>query len=88
MTRIIDGNIVLPNIDRWRYDMPTVTVSPKFQVVIPKDIREQMRIEPGQKVQMMIYKGHIVLVPIRPMEELRGSLKGITATFEREEDRM
>jgi AbrB family looped-hinge helix DNA binding protein len=68
--------------------MTAVTVSPKFQVVIPKEIREQMDISAGQRVQMMIYKGHIVLVPIRPMKELRGSLKGVTEPFEREEDRM
>ena len=68
--------------------MPTVTVSPKFQVVIPKDIREAMNIMPGQKVQMMIYKGNIVLVPLRPIEELRGILKGIDTTFERDPDRL
>ena len=68
--------------------MPTVTVSPKFQVVIPKEVREAMNITPGQKVQMMIYKGNIVLVPLRPIEELRGILKGIDTTFERDPDRL
>jgi AbrB family looped-hinge helix DNA binding protein len=68
--------------------MSAVTVSPKYQVVIPKEIREEMKITPGQKMQMMIYKGYIVMVPVRPMEEMRGFAKGITATFEREKDRM
>ena len=68
--------------------MPAVTVSPKYQVVIPKEIREGMDIKPGQKVQMMIYKGNIVLVPLRPIEELRGFLKGIDTTIERDPDRI
>ena len=68
--------------------MPVVTVSPKYQVVIPKEIREEMDIKPGQKVDMLVYKGNIVLVPLRPVEELRGFIKGIDATFERENDRL
>jgi AbrB family looped-hinge helix DNA binding protein len=68
--------------------MPTVIVSPKFQVVIPKEVREAMAIEPGQKLSIMVYKGHIVLIPILPMDQLRGFAKGIDATFEREEDRL
>jgi AbrB family looped-hinge helix DNA binding protein len=68
--------------------MPTVTVSPKFQVVIPKEVREAMNITPGQKVQMMIYRGNIVLVPLRPIEELRGILKGIDTNIERDPDRL
>ena len=68
--------------------MSTVTVSPKYQVVIPKEIRESMKIEPGQKVHMMVYRGHIVLVPLRPMREMCGLLKGIDAEIERDEDRL
>ena len=68
--------------------MSMVTVSPKYQVVIPKEIRERMDIKPGQQVQMMIYKGHLVVVPVRPIEEMRGFAKGIDAEFEREEDRL
>lgn len=67
--------------------MPTVTVSPKYQVVIPKEIRERMNIKPGQKVDMFIFDGTIMLVPLRPIEELRGIAKGIDAQFEREPDR-
>ena len=68
--------------------MSMVTVSPKYQVVIPKEIRDRMDIKPGQQVQMMIYKGNLVLVPLRPIEEMRGFAKGIAAEFERDEDRL
>ena len=67
--------------------MPSVTVSPKYQVVIPKEIRDELKIEPGQQVQMLIYKGNVILVPVRPMAEMRGFAKGMDATFERDEDR-
>jgi AbrB family looped-hinge helix DNA binding protein len=69
--------------------METVTVSPKFQVVIPKAIREELRIRPGQKVQAVAYRGRIELIPIRPARELRGSLKGMDTSDVREhEDRL
>jgi AbrB family looped-hinge helix DNA binding protein len=68
--------------------MPAVTVSPKYQVVIPKQIREAMNISPGQKVHMMVYKGNIVLVPVVPMEEMRGAFKGIDTHIERDDDRI
>lgn len=68
--------------------METVTVSPKFQVVIPKAIRDELRIRPGQKVQAVAYRGRIELIPIRPTRELRGSLKGMDTSDVREhEDR-
>ena len=88
MASPIDHNIVLHNSDRWSRPMPAVTVSPKYQVVIPREIREQMNILPGQKVQMMIYKGNIVLVPIVSMDEIRGFAKGIDTAIERDEDRI
>ena len=68
--------------------MISVTVSPKFQVVIPKEVRESMGIVSGQKVQMMTYKNRIELIPIKPMKELKGFLKGIDSVFEREKDRL
>jgi AbrB family looped-hinge helix DNA binding protein len=68
----------------------TVTVSPKFQVVIPKAIRDLLNIRPGQKVQAIAYGGRVELVPIRSIKELRGSLKGMDASDPREhgEDRV
>jgi AbrB family looped-hinge helix DNA binding protein len=88
VAQTIDHDMVLRTDDRWSDAMSTVTVSPKYQVVIPKDIREEMDIKPGQKVQMMIYRGNIVLVSLRPIEELRGFLQGIDTTIERDPDRL
>lgn len=68
--------------------MQTVTVSPKFQVVIPKTIREAMRLRPGQKLKVIQYDGRIELIPDRDISELRGFLKGINTLFEREGDRL
>ena len=68
--------------------MQTVTVSPKFQVVIPKEIREAMRLRPGQKLKVIEYEGRIELIPDRDIAELRGFLKGINTDFEREDDRL
>jgi AbrB family looped-hinge helix DNA binding protein len=67
--------------------MQTVTVSPKFQVVIPKEIREKLGLSPGQKVQAMVYGDRIELIPLRPIKEMRGFLKGIDTTVPREADR-
>ena len=68
--------------------MQTVTVSPKFQVVIPKTIRETLHLRPGQKMQVVEYEGRIELIPERDIKELRGFLKGIKTKFKREEDRV
>ena len=68
--------------------MQTVTVSPKFQVVIPKSVRETLQLRPGQKMQVVEYEGRIELIPERDIKELRGFLKGINTKFDREEDRV
>ena len=68
--------------------MASVTVSPKFQIVIPKEIRESMGIVSGQKVQITSYQGRIEVIPLKPMEEMRGFLQGIDTTVLREEDRV
>ena len=67
--------------------METVTLSPKFQVVIPKPIRETLGLSPGQKVQAIVYGNRIELIPLRPIKEMRGFLRGIDTTVEREPDR-
>jgi len=67
--------------------MSSVTVSPKFQVVIPKDVRDRMQLAPGQKMQVISYGDRIELVPVRPVRSMRGFLKGINTSFERESDR-
>ncbi len=68
--------------------MLTVTVSPKYQVVIPKSVRETMKLRPGQKMQVVEYEGRIELIPERDIKELRGFLKGINTEFKREKDRV
>jgi AbrB family looped-hinge helix DNA binding protein len=68
--------------------MQAVTVSPKFQVVIPKEIRRSMGIVSGQKIQMIKYQNRIELIPIHPIKKLRGFLKGIDTNIQRDEDRV
>ncbi len=68
--------------------MHTVTVSPKFQVVIPKIIREALQLRPGQKMKVIEYDGRIELIPDRDISELKGFLKGINTEFVREDDRL
>jgi len=68
--------------------MTEVTVSPKFQIVIPKEIRESMGIVSGQKVQIMSYQGRIEVIPLKSMKEMRGFLKGIDTSVVRDEDRV
>jgi AbrB family looped-hinge helix DNA binding protein len=68
--------------------MTTVTISPKYQVVIPKSIRESLGLKPGQKIQAIEYNGRVELVPVRPIREMRGFLSGIDTTVPREDDRV
>jgi len=68
--------------------MTAVTVSPKFQVVIPKEIRDSMGIVSGQKIQILTYQNRIELIPIKPMKKMRGFLKGINTDVKRENDRV
>jgi AbrB family looped-hinge helix DNA binding protein len=68
--------------------MQSVTVSPKYQVVIPKTMRDALNLHPGQKMQVIQYDGRIELIPERDIKELRGFLKGINTEFKREVDRV
>jgi AbrB family looped-hinge helix DNA binding protein len=68
--------------------METVTVSPKYQVVIPKNVRERLGVRPGQKVHVILYDNRIEMIPVKPIGEARGFLKGIHTSIEREEDRL
>ncbi|MEW6776598.1 MAG: AbrB/MazE/SpoVT family DNA-binding domain-containing protein [Bdellovibrionota bacterium] len=66
-----------------------VTVSPKYQVVIPEEVRKSLGIKPGQKFDVIEFEGCVELVPIKRIESLRGTLKGISTEVERErEDRV
>jgi len=68
--------------------MQSVTVSPKYQVVIPKTVRKALNLRPGQKMQVVEYAGRIELIPERDITELRGFLKGINTALKREKDRV
>ncbi|MGB0993112.1 MAG: AbrB/MazE/SpoVT family DNA-binding domain-containing protein [Akkermansiaceae bacterium] len=67
--------------------MNTVTVSPKYQIVIPKAIRERLALMPGDRLEMIQLIDRIELIPVKPTKALRGLLKGVQNTFEREKDR-
>jgi AbrB family looped-hinge helix DNA binding protein len=66
--------------------MNTVTVSTKYQVVIPQKIRQALNIRPGQKIQVIEYGNQIVMIPIRPIDQARGSLPGIDTDPKREKE--
>ena len=65
-----------------------VTISPRFQVVIPKAVREALSLRPGQKVHAIAYDGRIELIPEEPIRSLRGFLRGSELPIEREPDRL
>jgi len=65
-----------------------VTVSSKFQIVIPLDVRERMNLKPGQKVFVIEKDGVVHLIPEKPLKDLRGFVKGVTTDkLRHEEDR-
>jgi AbrB family looped-hinge helix DNA binding protein len=66
--------------------MDVVTISPKFQVVIPKSVRDLLHLVPGQKVQAVAYAGRVEFIPVRPARELRGVLRGMDTSLVREDD--
>lgn len=68
--------------------MNTVLVSPKFEVVIPPTIRRSLGIHPGQTVQVIEFDNRVELIPVRPMQQARGLLRGIDTTLQREVDRV
>jgi len=65
----------------------TVTISPKFQVVIPKEVRQKLGLKAGQKVQTIVFEDRIELIPVKPIKKMRGFLKGIDTRVQREADR-
>ena len=64
--------------------MARVTVSPKYQVVIPREIRERLRLRPGQQITLLERDGIITAIPDQPLEKMRGILKGMSRTGLRE----
>jgi len=68
--------------------MSFVKISPKFQIVIPKKIREALKLKAGQRLQMILYGERIELFPERRITDMKGFLKGIDTSLDREEDRL
>jgi AbrB family looped-hinge helix DNA binding protein len=68
--------------------MEAVKISPKFQVVIPKKLRDALNLSAGQKVQMVVYGNRIEMIPLRQISEMKGFLKGIDTAVEREPDKL
>jgi AbrB family looped-hinge helix DNA binding protein len=67
--------------------MNTVTVSPKFQVVIPLEVRRRLKLEPGAKLMVVEFNGGLRLMPLKPPSALRGIARGVATDIEREPDR-
>ena len=68
--------------------MSVVTISSRYQVVVPRDVRERLDLRPGQKVQALPFKGRVELIPLEPIEAARGFVRGIDTTVPREGDRV
>ena len=68
--------------------MSIVTISPKFQVVIPLAIRQALGLVPGEKLRVISYAGRVELIPVRALKSLRGFLRGIDTSIERDRDRL
>ena len=68
--------------------MNTVTISNEFKIIIPQDICESLQLKPGQKIQAIQFENRIELIPVVPIKSMRGFLKDIDTTIEREEDRL
>lgn len=66
--------------------MDTVTISPKYQVVIPRLVRERVSLRPGTKLQVISFDDRIELIPVRPMRQMRGFLRGLDSSFVRDEE--
>ena len=64
-----------------------VIISPKFQIVIPKEIRETLHLKPGEKLQVFRYQNRLEFIPVKDIKKMRGFLKGIDTNIERDEDR-
>ncbi|CAN5688446.1 MAG: AbrB/MazE/SpoVT family DNA-binding domain-containing protein [Gemmatimonadetes bacterium] len=68
--------------------MERVTISPKYQVVIPRSVRERLNLQPGQQVQVIPYENRIEFIPLRPARELRGFLRGMSTDLHPDPDRL
>jgi AbrB family looped-hinge helix DNA binding protein len=88
LTRVVDNDIVIQIVIDGENDMEAVTLSPKYQVVIPRSIRRSLNLRPGQKMHVVEHDGRVEFIPERDISDLRGFLKGMNTAFDREEDRV
>ena len=90
MTLPIDRDIVKEQDAYQERDiqMIVVKVSPKYQIVIPEEVRKSMKIRPGEKIQVIQYEDRIELIPVRSIKQMRGILKGIDTSVVRDSDRI
>ena len=73
-------------IDRMKgVQMATTTISSKYQIVIPKDVREKLHLKSGQQMTVVVKAGVVYLIPERPLESFKGFLKGMNAKNIRED---
>lgn len=68
--------------------METVTLSPEFQLAVPPAVREALRLTPGEKFHVLSYNGRVEFIPVRPIRQMRGFLRSMDTTIEREDDRL
>lgn len=68
--------------------MTVVTISSRYQVVIPKGVRERLDLKPGQQVDAIHFRGRVALIPVEPVQAMRGALRGIATTVHRDDDRV
>jgi len=68
--------------------METVTISPKYQVVIPLAVRAAMKLTPGEKMRVLHFGNRVELIRVRDARELRGALAGMDTAIERDGDRV
>lgn len=68
--------------------MTTVTISPKFQIVLPEAIRKLMNLKPGEKLIVLNYDNRIEYIPQKSIKDFKGSLKGISTKIDKEADRL
>ncbi len=68
--------------------MSTVTLSSSFEVLIPQAIREALHLTAGEQLHVIPYAGRVEFIPVRPIQQMRGFLRGMDTTIEREDDRL
>lgn len=74
---------------RYQYrSMTRTTLSPKFQIVIPKEVRRALKLRPGCVFNVIQHDGRVELVPVRSVKAMRGFLRGIDTSVSRNKDRV